>query len=102
MTEADIARLCADIQVGWNSQAWMAKARQARIAGASQRLQKAHIEGIGEHQMSVDPFIFHQWGQLHGYQVWNDPAFRKKMMQDNPELKVANKPRKGNRVGYGD
>lgn len=101
MTEADLSQLCADIQTGWNAQEWLALARQARIAGAIQKLEKAHIEGIGQMEMRLDPYVFHSWGQKYGYQIWNDKQFRKEMMRDNPETKVT-RPRRINKVGYGD
>lgn len=100
MNEAQVAKLCADIQIGWNAQEWMATARQARIAGATQRLEHAHIDGVGEKFMSVDPYVFHSWGQRLGYQCWNDPGFRREMMRDNPETRVRSKSRKI-QVGYG-
>lgn len=101
MTEAQVAQLCADIQCGWNAQEWLALARQAKIAKATQKLEKAHIEGIGQHHMSVDGYAFHSWGQKLGYQCWNDPNFVREFKRDNPAVKVS-VPRRRNKVGYGD
>jgi hypothetical protein len=101
MKDELITQLYADINVGWNAQDWLVRARQARIAKATQILEKKHIEGVGELQMRIDPYVFHTWGKKHGYAIWNDPEFRRQMMRDNPEVRVA-RPKKGNKVGFGD
>jgi hypothetical protein len=93
------AALCADIQMGWNTQEWLTIQRQARIAKANQVLDHAHIEGVGEKVMSVDPFIYHSYGQKYGYHIWKDADFREKMMRDNPELRVKSRSTKI-QVGY--
>lgn len=101
MTEEQIATLCHDIQRGWNTQRWLSVSRQARIAKSIQVLEKAHIEGVGQHEMSVDPYAFHSWGQKLGYSCWSDPEFRREFARDNPAVKVT-VPRRRNKVGYGD
>jgi hypothetical protein len=101
VTEAALAKLCQDIQLGWNAQQWLALQRQARIAKATQQLDKAHIEGIGQHDMKVDAFAFHSYGQKYGYSIWNDKNFRREYKRDNPEVVIKHDRRK-NKVGYGD
>lgn len=101
MKEELLAKLCADIQIGWNAQEWLTTARQARIAKAAQCLQKAHIEGIGQHDMKVDNYAFHSYGQKYGYSIWNDPEFRREFKRDNPSVAIKH-DRRTNKVGYGD
>lgn len=101
MNEAEVAKLCADIQMGWNAQEWLTKARQARVAKAVQVLDKAHIEGIGQHELKVDMYAFHSYGQKYGYSIWSDKEFRREYKRDNPEVVVKHDRRK-NKVGYGD
>jgi hypothetical protein len=101
MKEESLVRLCNDIQHGWDAQRYLTMARQARIAKACQMLDKAHIEGVGQHTMKVDNFAFHSYGQEFGYSVWNDPDFIKKYKRDNPEVIIKHDRRK-NKVGYGD
>jgi hypothetical protein len=101
MNEEMLATLCQDIQVGWNAQEWLVKARQARIAKATQLLEKSHIEGVGECHMRVDSYIYHTYGKKYGYAIWNDKNFVREFKRDNPEVRVT-KPRRGPKVGYGD
>ena len=96
-----MAQLCADIQVGWNAQEWLVKARQARVAKATQMLEKAHIDGVGQCHMRIDPYIYHSYGKKYGYAIWNQPDFIKDFKRDNPEVRVT-KPKKQNKIGYGD
>jgi hypothetical protein len=101
MKEEMITQLCADIQVGWRAQDWLVKARQARIAKATQVLEKAHIDGVGELHMRIDPYIYHTYGKKYGYAIWNQPEFVREFKRDNPEVRVT-RPRRGPKVGYGD
>jgi hypothetical protein len=95
-----MAQVCLDIQAGWNVQSILALQRQARIAKANQMLDRAHIDGIGQHELAVDNFAFHSWGQKLGYKCWSDKNFRREFARDNPGAKVIH-PGKTNTVGYG-
>jgi hypothetical protein len=102
MTQEELtAKLCADVQLGWHAQEWLALQRQARIAKACQVLNKAHIEGVGQYDMKVDSYAFHSWGQKLGYDCWGDPEFIREYKRDNPAV-VMTRPRRGNKVGAGD
>lgn len=99
-SEAEITQLVADdIQKGWYAQEVLAVQRQARIAKANQRLGRTHIEGMGEVQMSVDPFIYHMYGKKYGYEIWGDKEFKRTFMRDNPEVRANSKSKKI-QVGY--
>ena len=101
MNEEFLVKLCKDIQIGWNAQEYLTLARQSRIAKATQVLQKAHVEGVGQHDMKVDGYAFHSWGQKLGYKCWGDAEFLREYKRDNPSVAVKHDRRK-NKIGYGD
>lgn len=99
-SEAEImAAVCADIQTNWDNQKWLTVARQCRIAKANQILDRAHIDGLGQLEMSIDPFVYDSYGQKYGYDIWKDADFRKKLARDNPEVVVKSRSKKI-QVGY--
>jgi len=99
-SEAEIVQaISEDIQKGWDLQYHLARQRMARIAYANRAIDSAFIDGLGAREMSVDPYIYHMWGQKYGYQIWQDKAFRDSLKRDNPEVKVSTKSKKI-QVGY--
>lgn len=92
--DADLAaEVLAEFQRGWQREHVMAAARQTRIAEATQRIERAAVDGIGEMTMRVDPHAYHYWGQRLGYECWKDKAFRDEFKRDNPEVRVKTRPR---------
>jgi hypothetical protein len=82
-----------ELILGWHAEAAMAKARQARIAQANDRISNAAIEGIGQRIMSMDLFAFTDWERREPG-ITSDPEWRRTMMRDNPELRVKYTPAK--------
>jgi len=66
----------------------LSKARQRRIAEASDKVEYAAIDGLGQRTLSIDPTAYHYWGQRLGYDCWNDAQFRREFARDNPEARV--------------
>lgn len=66
----------------------MAFKRQRDAVIANSRLEKAWMEGLGEHHMSVDAEAFFYWVRRLGKDCWSDPGFIKEFKRDNPEVVV--------------
>jgi hypothetical protein len=84
----ELAPLAAEFRAGWNARAAMAEVQQAQIASANERLQRAHVEGLGQCTLSVHPDIYFGLEALHGKGCWADKDFRKRYLRDNPHLRV--------------
>jgi hypothetical protein len=84
----ELAPLAAEFRAGWNARAAMAEVQQAQIAAANERLQRAHVEGLGQCTLSVHPDIYFGLEALHGKGCWADKDFRKRYLRDNPHLRV--------------
>lgn len=63
-----------------------AKKRAATIAHERQE-QTYHKQG-GRMTAMIPPESFHYWGQRLGYECWDDPAFVREFIRDNPECRV--------------
>jgi len=83
-----------ELHAGWEYKKLASRLRQNRIAQANARLERAAIEGIGELQLSIDPDIYHYWGQQLGYECWEDEEFRREFARDNEAARVKNVARK--------
>jgi hypothetical protein len=45
-----------------------------RVIEASQQLGEAgFVEGMGQLVARIPAAVFHHWGGLYGYEIWNDP-----------------------------
>jgi hypothetical protein len=72
----------------------LALIRQRRLAEATRRLELAHVDGLGEVTMRVDP-VLRAWAeQKYGRGCWHDATFRRRIRNDHPELFVQSTPRK--------
>jgi hypothetical protein len=72
----------------------MAYSRQREIAAASERLDSAFFDGLGECHMRVDPEVFFHWIRKEGKDCWNDKNFIREFKRDNPDVRVLNQSRK--------
>jgi hypothetical protein len=72
----------------------MAFSQQQQIAAASQRLDAAYFDGLGELHMRVDPDVFFHWVRKEGKDCWNDKQFLHEFKRDNPDVRVSNRSRK--------
>jgi hypothetical protein len=77
---------------GWNAEAVLAATRQQRIAAANARLEHCAIEGIGQHDMSIDADAYYSWA-IAEPGCWSDKAFRRWFKKRNPETAVHYTPR---------
>lgn len=77
---------------GWNREKVLAAIRQKQIA-QGQRVRRL-IDGLGQMTMSVDPTLYHLWGQRLGYACWRDKQFRKEVLRDNPQARVQSRSSK--------
>jgi hypothetical protein len=66
----------------------LALARQKRIAAFNDRIQHAHVDGLGEVVSRIDTDLFHRLAAIHGYDALKDPDFLRSLLRDNPECRV--------------
>jgi hypothetical protein len=82
-----------ELVTGWHAEAALVAGRQRRIAEANARLESAHIEGVGQHVASIDPFVYADWERRHpgitGQRDWLESLLR-----DNPECRVKSRSAK--------
>jgi hypothetical protein len=81
-----------ELRLGWRREQVIAQINQKQIAQAQPERQT--VDGLGQVTMSVDPTLYHKWGQRLGYDCWKDKQFRKEVMRDNPEVRVKSRPAK--------
>lgn len=86
--------LRADLIRGEHARASVALMRQQQLAEAEGRIQRAHVEGLGELQMRVDPGVYFSMQLLHGIDCWKDAGFRSHMLQKNPGMRIKSIARK--------
>ena len=92
--DPDLAEgVLAEFRRGWQAEAVLTQVRQARVAEAVQRVERATVEGIGQHKLEVDATSYHYWGRRLGYQCWNDREFLREFHRDNPAARVKSSPR---------
>lgn len=71
----------------------LARVRQAKIAAASEHLQRTQMEGLGQLRARIDGTAFLDWHVRTGGQCWRDKGFIREYLRDNPDVRVA--PRSG-------
>jgi hypothetical protein len=87
--------LLDDLTRGHYAKLVAAKAMQARFAKAFQEAgEENHVEGLGQRVMCVHVDIYWEMIRRYGARCWSDPHFRKRMMQDEPSLRVHSRPGK--------
>ncbi len=78
-----------DLTRGFRAQLALANERQARIARAMRADGgRVHVAGLGEQRACIDPYIYFEMERRHGKGCWKDPAFLRRMLADEPALKV--------------
>ena len=73
---------------------------QSKKYGAINRERHKSVEGLGQLVARIPETAFHFWGQKLGYNCWNDSAFMKEFLRDNPELRVNSGGTKEIQVGW--
>ncbi|HET9374322.1 MAG TPA: hypothetical protein VFO40_05085 [Chthoniobacterales bacterium] len=92
--EAFVQDFCRTLSDEARAEEELAFARQREIAAASERLDAAWFDGLGECHMSLDPEVFFHWIRKEGRDCWNDASFIREFKRDNPEVIVRNRSRK--------
>jgi hypothetical protein len=83
-----------DLRRGHHAKLVTAQAMQARFAHALQAAgEETHVEGLGQRVMCVHPDIYWEMIRRYGRDCWNDRDFRRRMMADEPGLRVSSRPR---------
>lgn len=77
-----------------------ARIRQQQIAKFYHQNKPRAIEGLGAHEMAVDPFWIGYWNMKMGRQVWADPDFRKWLCREDEAFKVRSGGTGKIQVGY--
>ena len=72
----------------------LAYSSQQRIAAASERLDNAWVDGLGELHMRLDPTVYFYWTQRYGPGIWSDKSFVRELKRDNPSVAIRSRPRK--------
>jgi len=60
----------------------------AQRAGGERRVFKDGAGSEGQVEMMIDPISYHYWGQRLGYECWDDKAFRREYLRDNPSSRI--------------
>lgn len=85
----DPEEVVLEFKRGWEAEKVLARARQEKIAAASQRLQHARIEGLGRCRMRIDMAAFMDWTVKNkSHHCWSDKAWLDEFERDNPSVRV--------------
>jgi hypothetical protein len=77
-----------EFRKGYQKEMVKAEINHQKIAQTNKVVKRNSIEGIGRLRMSIDPTLYHHWGQKYGYDCWRDNQFLREVERDNPEVKV--------------
>lgn len=91
MNNDALAPLRADLVRGEQAKAALAIVRQKRIDEANSRIERKHVDGLGELVMTVDADVFFRMRVLHGDECWSDEHFLKSFGDKNPGARLRSK-----------
>lgn len=94
LTGDDLEPLRRDLIRGEHARASLAILGQQQLAEAEARIERAHVEGLGELQMRVDAGVYMRMALLFGPDCWRDEGFRADMLRKNPEMRIRSRARK--------
>lgn len=87
-SEAEIALLSRHVRLGTEVKRHLCRARQARIARASEALGRPRsVDGLGRRVASIDAHTYLQWQMAHPG-CWEDRAFVREFLRDNEGARV--------------
>jgi hypothetical protein len=92
--EEFVRDFCATLLDEQRAEEEVAFKSQQEIAAASERLDRAWMDGLGECHMSLDPEVYWHWVRKEGRECWNDKSFIREFKRDNPEVIVKARSRK--------
>jgi hypothetical protein len=82
---ADVAAdVVAELRMGWELDKTLAKIEQERIARATDRIESAHVDGLGQHIAQIDLTAYLYWHQRTNGECWKDDGFFREFLRDNP------------------
>lgn len=83
----------AEFRRGFQAQAVQAALAQERLNAAVTREPSRMIDGVGQLIGRVDADVYHLMKHRHGEEVWSDPHFRKRALEDGLMAKPAVVPK---------
>lgn len=94
LSEATRAELIEDMRRGHRAQMTVAMQRQAALKRIMDGRDETWGEGLGRRIMHVPSEVYFEMVRRYGDGIWRDPKFRKRMMEDEPSLRVNTRPRR--------
>jgi hypothetical protein len=88
-----------ELRLGWERNRVEAAVEARQIAKYNQERHKS-VEGLGQKIATIPGHAYHFWGQKLGYGCWNDKAFMREFLRDNPECRVNSGGTKEIQVGW--
>jgi len=76
----------AELKMGWEMERVRTACFQHKIARDAG--ERRAIEGLGRVRMELDPLVWLHWRLKEGPGVFKDPAFKRALERDNPEVRV--------------
>lgn len=76
-----------ELRLGFQLEKATAEQRQKGVRRINRDEVKA-VEGLGSLEARIDTSAYHYWGQREGYGCWQDKAFKREFLRDNPQSKV--------------
>jgi hypothetical protein len=76
----------AELRMGWEMERVRTAIYQTRIARETG--ERKAIDGLGRLRMELDPLVWLHWRLKEGPEVFKDPAFKRALERDNPEVRV--------------
>ena len=80
---------CIDeFRTGFNRDRVMAETKHIRLGQTHAKEEYNSVDGLGQLHCRIPTEDFHYYGQMYGYDCWNDKAFVDKYIESNPGTKV--------------
>jgi hypothetical protein len=93
LSAATREELLTDMRRGHRAALTVAMAQQAQLKGLLDAEPETWSPGLGPRVMHVPSVVYFEMIRRYGAEVWRDPDFRRKMVQDEPSLRVETRAR---------
>ncbi len=77
-----------EVRLGYHAQLVLAKARQIEMQRVLERTPMHTTPGLGQRVACIDPVIYWDMERRFGKGCWRNAEFRKRMLHDEPSLRV--------------
>jgi hypothetical protein len=84
----ELAPIAGELVRGEHAKAALTLRRQQLIAQASAQIESRCIDGLGQPIMQLDQELYVRLKREFGNDCFSDPAFRRSLIQKNPEVRV--------------